>query len=422
MANAPQKVSLTPNGAAGSRHTAETAPKNILVIHANNDFYGAEKILFELLRNLDPKRFRPIVVLPRDTQQINRLSPELEKCGIEYHFLDLGVLRRRYFKIWALPRFAIEIFRATSALTRLVREKDIALIHSNTNTVLPGAFAARRTKRPHVWSIHELLVEPAMVRSVLHFLVPRLSTQVVTVSAAVRDHMLKDAPQYADRFVFIRGAIDVQPFAHARGREQVRKEWGIGDGEILIGMAGRVARWKGQSVFAEAAKLLLQKHQNVKFAAVGGVFETDVFYMDQFKRKVRDLRIESSFIINDFRTDMPDVFAAYDIFVLPSTWPEPFGLVLLEAMASSKPVVATAPGGPSEIVVEGETGYLVQPSSPEEIAAAVDKLLPDPQQRRRMGEAGRERVSRIFALPRYVREFEELYARLLGMRTPVHSE
>ncbi len=400
----------------------EAAPKNILVIHANNDFYGAEKILFELLRALDPRRFRPIVVLPRDTQQINRLSPELEKCGIEYHFLDLGVLRRKYFKFWALPRFAMEILAATRALTRLVREKDIALIHSNTNTVLPGAFAARRTKRPHIWSIHELLVDPALVRNVLHFLVPRLSTRVVTVSAAVRDHMVKDAPKYADRFEFIRGAIDVQPFIHATGREQVRQEWGVGDDEILIGMAGRVARWKGQSVFAEAARLVLQKQSQVKFAAVGGVFDTDVFYMDQFKEKVRDLGIESKFIINDFRSDMPNVLAAYDIFVLPSTWPEPFGLVLLEAMASGKPVVATAPGGPSEIVVDGETGYLIQPSSPIDLAASIEKLLPDPQLRKRMGEAGRERACKLFALPRYVREFEELYARLLGMRPPAHSQ
>jgi glycosyltransferase involved in cell wall biosynthesis len=393
----------------------EAAPKNILVLHANNDFYGAEKILFELLRSLDPRSFRPIVVLPSDTQHINRFSPELEKCGIECHFLDLGVLRRRYFKFWRLPRFGMEVISATRALARLVREKDIALIHTNTNTVLPGALAARMTKRPHIWSIHELLVEPALVRNVLHFLVPRLSTRVVAVSAAVRDHMLKDAPQFADRFELVLGAIDVQPFVHADadGREKLRKEWAIGEDEILIGMAGRVTRWKGQSVFAQAAKLVLQTHTNVKFVSVGGVFDKDVFYMDEFKKKVRDLGIESKFIINDFCGDMPCVFAAYDILVLPSTWPEPFGLVVLEAMASGKPVVATAPGGPSETVADGETGYLVQPSSPEDIAAAIEKLIQDPQKRRRMGEAGRERACKMFAIPRYVQEFQDLYARVL---------
>ena len=115
---------------------------------------------------------------------------------------------------------------------------------------------------------------------------------------------------------------------------------------------------------------------------------------------------------------MPDVFAAFDIFVLPSILPEPFGLVVIEAMAAGKPVVATAPGGPSETVVDGETGYLVPPSDASAIARALEELLADPQKRMSMGEAGRRRACEVFALPRYVAEFEQLYETILG-DTPV---
>jgi glycosyltransferase involved in cell wall biosynthesis len=146
---------------------------------------------------------------------------------------------------------------------------------------------------------------------------------------------------------------------------------------------------------------------------VGGVFDTEKFYMDRFRKEVHDAGLDNKLTINDFRADMPDVFAAFDIFVLPSILPEPFGLVVIEAMASGKPVVATAPGGPSETVVDGETGFLVPPSDASAIAKALEELLADPAKRISMGDAGRRRAREVFSLPRYVSEFEELYDSIL---------
>jgi glycosyltransferase involved in cell wall biosynthesis len=389
------------------------SPQNILVVHNNNDLYGAEKVLLELLSRLDRRRFVPIVVLPTDTRHIKRLSPELAKLNIECCFIPLGVLRRKYFKLQKLPRFSFELLAGVRQLVRLIRKRNIALVHTNTNTILASPLAARLTRVPHVWSIHELMVEPATVRSALHYLIPRFSTRVVTVSQAVRDHMLKDAAKFAGRFTFVRGAIDVEPFLNAKGRARVRAEWGVREGEVLIGMAGRVTRWKGQSIFVQAAKLIAEQHAEAKFAAVGGVFDTERFYMDRFRKEVRDAGLENKLTINDFRADMPDVFAAFDVFVLPSILPEPFGLVVIEAMASGKPVVATAPGGPSETVVDGETGFLVPPSDASAMVQALEVLLADPQRRVSMGDAGRRRACEMFSLPRYVTEFEELYDAVL---------
>jgi len=389
------------------------SPRNILVVHNNNDFYGAEKVLLELLSRLDRSRFVPIVVLPTDTRHINRLSPELAKLNIECCFIPLGVLRRKYFKLQKLPRFSFEVLAGVRELVRLIRKRNIALVHTNTNTILASPLAARFTGVPHIWSIHELMVEPATVRSALHYMIPRFSTRVVTVSQAVRHHMLKDAAKFAERFTFVRGAIDVEPFLNAKGRARVRAEWGVKDNEVLIGMVGRVTRWKGQSIFVQAAKLIAGRHPKAKFAAVGGVFDTETFYMDRFRQDVREAGLESKLTINDFRADMPDVFAAFDIFVLPSILPEPFGLVVIEAMASGKPVVATAPGGPSETVVDGKTGFLVPPSDACAMVQALEVLLAEPQKRSSMGDAGRRRACEMFSLPRYVTEFEELYDTVL---------
>jgi glycosyltransferase involved in cell wall biosynthesis len=236
------------------------SPQNILIVHNNNDLYGAEKVLLELLSRLDRSRFVPIVVLPTDTRHINRLSPELAKLNIECCFIPLGVLRRKYFKLHKLPRFSFEVLAGVRQLVRLIRKRNIALVHTNTNTILASPLAARLTSVPHIWSIHELMVEPATVRNVLHYMIPRFSTRVVTVSQAVRDHMLKDAAKLADRFTFVRGAIDVEPFLNAKERARVRAEWGVRGDEVLIGMAGRVTRWKGQSIFVQAAKLIAERH------------------------------------------------------------------------------------------------------------------------------------------------------------------
>jgi glycosyltransferase involved in cell wall biosynthesis len=301
-------------------------------------------------------------------------------------------------------------------MRRIMREEQIALVHTNTNTIVSGALAARREGLPHIWSIHEILINPALVRRVLHYLIPRLSTRVVTVSKAVRDHLLSDEPRFAERFEFLRGAIDVEPFLHASGRDRVRRAWNVADDELLIGMVGRVTRWKGQAVFAEAAKRLLDRYPRLKFVAVGGVFDTELFYIERFRQQVRDLGLDPSFVIEDFRPDMPDVFAALDVFVLPSTLPEPFGLVVIEAMASGKPVVATRPGGPSETVADGETGWLVPPSDSVALADALEKLVLDASARARMGAAGRKRACELFSMDRYVSDFEELYARVLAQQ------
>src|SRR5260221_6599542 len=104
------------------------APHNILVVHNNNDLYGGDKVLLELLSRLDRTRFIPLVVLPTDTRHINRFSPQLDKLGIEYRFLPLGILRRRYFKLWRLPRFAFEVLAGALTLPEIYKERNITLV------------------------------------------------------------------------------------------------------------------------------------------------------------------------------------------------------------------------------------------------------------------------------------------------------
>jgi glycosyltransferase involved in cell wall biosynthesis len=113
------------------------------------------------------------------------------------------------------------------------------------------------------------------------------------------------------------------------------------------------------------------------------------------KDQAERLGIADRVVFTGFRTDIPRLMSALDVFCHPS-WEEPFGMVFLEAMARRKPVVAWASGGAPEVIVHGETGLLVERASVSGLADALVRLLKDPELRRRFGDAGRQRVERLF--------------------------
>jgi glycosyltransferase involved in cell wall biosynthesis len=108
-----------------------------------------------------------------------------------------------------------------------------------------------------------------------------------------------------------------------------------------------------------------------------------------------------------------EVLAAFDIFILPSTQPDPFPTVILEAMSAGIPVIATAHGGPLEMVVDGETGLLVPPGDPAALAAAIELLLLDAPKRKAMGDAGRRRIENEFALDTSLNRVQQVYSATL---------
>jgi glycosyltransferase involved in cell wall biosynthesis len=129
--------------------------------------------------------------------------------------------------------------------------------------------------------------------------------------------------------------------------------------------------------------------------------------------KAKAMQLSEDVIFTGIRQDVPNILGLLDVFVLPSLW-EGLPIALLEAMAAGLPVVATAVGGTPEVVVEGETGFLVPPRDPEALAEAILRLLREPDLRRRMGEAGRKRVAEHFSVEQMVQKTEALYEHLLA--------
>ena len=391
---------------------AQQSPSQVLFIHPSDDLYGADILILEILKRLDRSKYEPLVVLPEDMKHVQLLSRELEAASIEYCHLPILILRRRYFKPQAFFALLRSIFVGSWMLRRLMRKKNVKLIHSSSSAVIAAPIIAWLTGTRLVAHIQEMVVSPHLVRKANHFAIRQTANRVICISNSVRDHFLKDQPRAAGIVRVVRNGIPL-PEAPKRTAEEIRSELEVGENVRIIGMIARISPWKGQEVFARAAALLRSRGVACKFIAIGSVFDNEREHLDRFLEVLHSLEVEEVVKIVEFRKDARELIAAFDVFVLPSTLPEPFGLVILEAMAVGKPVIATAHGGPLEIVVPEVTGLLIPPNDPEALAVAIERLLDHPDEARRFGEAGRKRLLEEFEMSEYIKRIEQVYAEVL---------
>lgn len=389
-------------------------PANILFVHSSDELYGSDRVLLELVRRLDRGRFTPLVAVPCDLPYRGHLSAALAEAGVRCLRVDMGVLRRRYFGWRGIGLYAWRLGLGAIRVMRLIRREGVALVHSNTGAVWAGALAARLARRPHVWHIHEIVTRPVAVRRAIAWMATRFSDRIVAISQAVGDHLAADAPGHADRIAVIPDAVDTERFRPENDGAALRRAWGVGPDDLLIGQVGRISAWKGQEDFLAAAAQVAAQQAGVRFVVVGDVVPGEEDRLERLQRQAAAQGLGDRLIWAGFRTDTPQVMAALDLLVLPSRQPEPFGMVLLEAMATGKPVIATDQGGPREIVVPGETGMLVPPGDPTALAGAIVELARHATLRQQMGAAARARAERSFGLIPYVSAFEALYGELLA--------
>ncbi len=388
-------------------------PATILYPHSSDELYGSDVVLLNLVRRLDRARFRPMVLLPTDIPYQGALSQALDEAGIAHRALAMPVLRRRYFSVRGMPRFIRDLWRGRQGIPALARQEGVALIHSNTSAVWGGALVASRLGVPHIWHVHELVTDPVLVRKLIAWMVHRYSDQVVAISRAVAEHLLKDAPGLEGRITVIYDAVDTERFAPTVSGQALRQAWGVGPEEVLVGVVGRISAWKGQDFFLRAFAQAVRVEPRLRAVIVGDVPPGEGWRRDALQQLARELGVAQRVLWPGYHPDAPRVMAALDILALPSIKPEPFGMVVIEAMATGKPVIATAHGGPMESVAHGQTGLLVSPTDPKEMAQALIRLARDPLLRRTWGAQGRARAQTLFSFDAHVNAFQALYASAL---------
>ena len=370
--------------------------------------YGADRVLLELIAGLKVAGYAIQVVLPGP----GPLKAEIEKLGVTVHEKNLGVLRRKYMSPMGLLNRTRRIIASVRFLRTLIDEHRIQIVHSNTTAVFSGVIAARLSGVKHVWHVHEITTRPLWLARMVAFAVGRLTHKAVFVSQASLEHMCRLSPRVRDRAELIHNGIDYARVLDGQ-RGVIRSENGWSDANLVVGMVGRISWWKGQGKLVECAAALRASHPHLRFLIVGGAFEGDVSSRQAVLESIDKADLHSVVAISDFRSDVGNVFFDIDLFVLPSTEPDPFPTVVLEAMAAGKPVIAFRHGGVCELVEEKVTGILCTPCSTDEMKAAIARLADDPALAHEMGLAGRERLDRLFSRQAYITRFKAVYRSLV---------
>jgi len=366
---------------------------------------GAELSLLCLLGRLDRGRWAPQLISPGGP-----LAEEARALGLPVHVLPLERLRRS-------SRAPLAWLAGARAIARVAREAEAALLIANTvRAALYTAPAARLAGVPFVWHMRDYwLSEAAPAHPWLDRLGKRLlaagATRVIANSRSVAAQL-----PHADRVAVVYNGIEVERYDPALPGGPFRARHGLPPAGPLVGMVGRLRPWKGQERFLRAMARVAESLPEARFAVVGGaILGPDDGYPARLQRLAGELGLGERVIFTGHLADVRPALAAMDLLVHPGD-PEPFGRVVVEAMAMARPVVACAHGALPEIVLPGETGLLVPPGDEAALAAAVLALLHDPEQRQRMGQAGRARVERCFSVERMVSEMESVLAGALARK------
>jgi len=287
-------------------------------------------------------------------------------------------------------------------LAAWLRREHIQVIHTHLSTAsLLGSLAARMTGVPSLATVHGL-----NTRTCYNY-----AHGIIAVSNAVKQHLVAQGLP-AERISVIHNGVDLRAFARPDSSGEVRRAWRLPEAAPVLVTIGRLAPTKGHADLLHALAILVRDPgwRELRLLVVGAGP-----LLSELRRLAERLELAQRTVFAGFQRDVLPSLQAAEVFVLPSVQ-EGLSLSALEAMALGKPVVACRVGGTPEVVVDGETGILVAPGQPAELARALDQLLSNPDQARAMGAAGQRRVQEAFDLEKMVTRIEGVYQRLVAAR------
>jgi glycosyltransferase involved in cell wall biosynthesis len=381
--------------------------------NADGTVGGSHQALYDLALRIDRAKYEPIALFYQDNVFVERLRER----GVQVVVFSDVVDREREKNRAGRPigkglRFGAAVLRRRRELRRL----RIDLLHMNNS---PGVGsddwlpAARLARIPCVVTA---MGDAGKPRELIH----RWLYRRFDVYLAISHHMaavLRRHGVNGNRIELVYLGVDI---GNLRARvtrpvEAVRKELNVAKDQLLALMVGNIRAWKGQREIVAAVRLLtpdVRRRLRVCFAGATATVDTD--YEAELREEIAEAGLEECISFLGARSDVADLYNAADIALHASTTPEPFGLVVPEAMALKCAVIAASSGGPAEVITPG-TGFLCEPSQPREYAEVLEQLVRDESLRRAIAEAGSARAA-YFSIERNLEGTQRVYERALTKR------
>ena len=399
--------------------------KKILILDTGKEWGGGTNSLLELLKRIDKSKYHFTALFYNNYKKgyESDIKTEIEKLGVEFLILEQRkqpvivkiakeLSRLTFFFSRRLKRYFVflidyhfRIKQNAEKTSELLKNLRIDLLYMNNqpSSNLEGIIASKMTGVPALQhSRIETTLNSFEVRAANLWL-----KKMICVSEGVKNSFIRQGVDKSKCVIVYNGiAIETVPKA---SRQDIRKTWGISDKDILIGTVGSLIKRKRIMDLIEATAIVAKRSEHpIKCMIIGKGPEKE-----NLMTKVKERNLDSRIIFTDFQSDAISYINALDIFVMTS---EKEGLprVIIEAMLMGKPVIASDITGPSELVVDGETGFLVPVGRTYAIANAILMLIRNPALREQMGERAKERVTRDFPVEKYVNDVENVFAEVLG--------
>ena len=382
--------------------------KNILLVGHSGDMYGASRSLIKLVRILE-QNYTVHVILPEIGVLFNNLTTIIPSERILIN-KDLYIFTRKSFKIKYLISTLFRFLRNLISLIKIIRKYNIEVVHTNSGVVPAPALAAKLSGKKHIWHIREWFGDFKKFWPLYSAYITGLSNQVVCVSKTMAEQF-----KNPKNILAIYNGFEI-PKVQTKATITDDLQNKLNNADLILGCTSRIRLIrKGQEYLIEAIGILTKKTgKNIQAVLIGDYvpgYESQKEYIHSLISKY-DLEDRIHFL-GHLKDPLP-YYRLFDVFVLPSGEPEPFGGVIMEAMSMGLPVIGSNAGGTTEQIADGWNGYLFENQNAADLAQKLELFLNEKDKLKLFGSRSIQRIAENFSLEIHEGKVLRLYQELIG--------